>query len=248
MFKQFDNFSNRLELTLGRMVFRDTQLQVHRVGDKHMVLDHRAADAGSIRGCVSSPMYWELLDKVSLPKDLTVLDIGANVGGFPLLLHARGHGFKELTCVELNPATFIRLHFNILNNWPKATVLNRGVTSQSGEITLHLGHGDTADSLKGSPDGAGEEVTVQTIRLDDICEAPHIDLLKMDIEGAETDVLLKPGHEATLAHTSVLVIEIHPLEQAQAIHDAITATGLQHVWGSEPLIGQHVFARDQQKA
>ena len=65
----------------------------------------------------------------------------------------------------------------------------------------------------------------------------------MDIEGAETDVLLETGHEQTLARTSVLVIEIHPVDKAQAIHDAITATGLEHVWGSEPMIGQHVFAR-----
>ncbi len=243
MLKRFENFSNRVELALGRLFFRDTSVQVHRIGDKHMILDHRAADAGSIRGCVSSPMYWDLLDKVKLPRNLTVLDVGANVGGFPFLLHARKHELKSLTCVELNPSTFVRLQFNVLSNWPKATVLNRAVTSQPGELTLRLGRGDTGDSLRGSPQGGGEEVTVQTIKLDELSDAPVIDLLKMDIEGAETDVLLETGHEQTLARTSVLVIEIHPVDKAQAIHDAITATGLEHVWGSEPMIGQHVFAR-----
>jgi len=246
MLQRFRNFSNPLELTLGRLLFRNTDVQVHRVGDKHMLVDHRFADAGSIRGCVSNPMYATLLDKVKLPKKLSVLDIGANVGGFPLLLHARGHELDKLTIVELNPRTFVRLHFNILSNWGHAQVLNYGVSSSAGDLTLTLGEGDTADSLRGSPDGKGDVVTVRTIALDDLPHDGPIDLLKIDIEHAEVDVLLKPGHEATLARTQVLIIEIHPLEHAKAIHTAIEATGLKHVVGSQELIGQHIFARQME--
>jgi hypothetical protein len=65
----------------------------------------------------------------------------------------------------------------------------------------------------------------------------------MDIEHAEVDVLLNPGFEKTLARSKVLVIEIHPLERAQEIHDAITATGLKHVTGTDTLVGQHIFER-----
>jgi FkbM family methyltransferase len=240
---RFRNFSNRLELAVGRALFRDTKVQVHRVGDKHMIVDHRHSDAGSIRGCVSSPMYADLLGRVTLPKRLSVLDVGSNVGGFPLLLHALGHEIDRLTCVEFNPATHVRLHFNILSNWPDATVLNRAITSREGEVTVSLGSGNTGDSLRGSPGGAGEVRTIKTMRLDDIPHEGPIDILKMDIEHAEVDVLLNPGHEATLARTAVLVIEIHPLEHAEAIHDAIAATGLQHVAGPDRLIGQHIFAR-----
>lgn len=243
MLKRFQNFSNPIELALGRLFFRKTQLQVHRVGDKHMLVDHRHSDAGSVRGCVSDPMYARLLEKVSLPDKLSVLDVGANVGGFPLLLHARGHRIDKLTCVELNPRTHVRLQFNVLSNWPDARVLSCGVSSEAGEMTLTLGAGNTSDSLRGSPDGAGTPVTVRTVMLDDLPHDGPIDLLKMDIEHAEVDVLLNPGHEATLARSNVLLIEIHPLERAQEIHAAIEATGLRHVAGSQFLIGQHIFAR-----
>lgn len=209
-----------------------------------MIVDHRYSDAGSIRGCVSSPMYSNLLNSVTLPRELSVVDIGSNVGGFPLLLHALGFEIKRLTCVEFNPNTFVRLHFNILSNWPKATVLNRAIASEASKVTVRLGQGSTGDSLRrGSPDRGGELVEIQKMRLDDLPDNDTIDILKMDIEHAEVDVLLNPGHEATLARTQVLVIEIHPLEYAQAIHDAIAAAGLTHVAGSQNLIGQHIFAR-----
>lgn len=244
MLGYFKNFSNRAELAVGRLFFRQTQLQVHRIGQTHMIVDHRGADAGSIRGCVSSSMYTDLLGRVSLPARLSVLDVGANVGGFPLMLHALGHEFSTLTCVELNPKTYVRLHFNILSNWPRATVLNRAVTSEPGEITVSLGFGDTGDSIRGTPRSDGASTTVQTVRLDDVAQEGPIDILKMDIEGAEEDVLLRPGSEKTLARTAVLVIEIHPAETAGAIHAAIEAAGLIYVAGSgRGLTGQHIFAR-----
>lgn len=243
MLRRFRGFSNSTELLLGRLLFRQTSVQVHRVGEKHMIVDHRCSDAGSIRGCVSDTMYSALLDRVDLPKSLSVLDIGANVGGFPFLLHARGHALKQLTCVELNPNTFVRLHFNILTNWPQATVLNQAITSEQGTLTISLGRGDTGDSLRGSSDGKGETVTVPTRRLDDLPHDGPIDILKMDIEHAEADVLLNTGHEETLARTRILVIEIHPLDKAQEIHAAIETAGLTHVGGSESLVGQHIFVR-----
>lgn len=243
MLGRFRNFSNQIELILGRLLFRQTTVQVHRVGDKQMIVDHRYADAGSIRGCVADPMYADLLDKVSVAKAIRVLDVGANVGGFPFLLHARGHEIQDLTCIELNPNTYVRLLFNIKNNWPKAEVLNMAVTSEPGELTITLGQGDTGDSLRGSPAGGGEPVTVQAMRLDDLPDTGPIDILKMDIEHAEVDVLLNGGHEQTLGRSKVLVIEIHPLERAQDIHDAIIATGLRHVMGTDTLVGQHIFER-----
>lgn len=244
MWNRFKEFSNVWELIAGRLLFRGTQVQVHRVGDVHMIVDHRFADAGSVRSCVADDMYRKLLAKVSLPKDLRVLDIGANAGGFPFLLHALGHRIIDLTSVELNPKTFVRLQFNILTNWPQARVLNRAITQEAGTLTVRLGGGDTGDSIRGTPVGAGDEVTVETLRLDDLPDTGPVDLLKMDIEHAEAEVLLNAGHEKTLARTQVLVIEIHPEDKAAAIHAAIEASGLRHVTGTGDGVGQHIFARD----
>lgn len=244
MFKKFRSFDNRLELLVGRLFFARTQVQVHRIGDVHMILDHRAADAGSIRGCVSEDMYRRLLGRVELPRALSVVDVGSNVGGFPFLLAGLGHTFNALTCVEMNPATAERLRFNIRTNWPDAMVINAAVASEPGEVQVRLGRGSTGDSLeRGSKVGAVSEVPVRLMRLDEISGDATIDLLKIDVEGAEQDVLFNPGHEHTLERAACLVIEIHHAPTAQKVHDVIESHGLVHVAGDDALIGQHIFER-----
>ena len=244
MLSRFKGFDNRFEMIIGRAFFRGTSVQVHRVGDVQMIVDHRFADAGSVRGLISSEMYRGMLKKVSLPRTLRVLDVGANVGGFPLLLSSLGHKFDSLTCIEMNPATAVRLHFNILSNWPNAKVVNAAVTSECRDIEVRLGGGDTGDSLElGSPNGTGTLQTIHGVRLDDIAAPGPIDILKMDIEGAEEDVLLKTGHEDTLARSNVLVIEIHHERSARAVHQAIEKAGFRRVEGPRSSVGQFLFSR-----
>ncbi len=79
--KSFLQFDNWIQLIMERIFFRDTTLQVHRVGDLQMLVDHRGSDAGSIRTCLATPMYKQFLSQCNLERDITVLDIGANVGG-----------------------------------------------------------------------------------------------------------------------------------------------------------------------
>ena len=243
MLNRFRGFNNRLELLTGRSLFRKTKVQVFRIGSVHMIADHRYSDIGSIVGCVSDRMYRNLLKEIKLPREISVLDVGSNVGGFPLLLHSLGHTFRKLTCVELNPTTYNRLHFNIKTNWPHASVLNRAVSSTRGAIEVRLGGGNTADSLRGSPDSLGDLHSIASLQLDDIDHGGEIDVLKMDIEHAEVDVLLNSGHARTLERTNALIIEIHPLERAEQIHAAIERTGLEHMAGSGTLVGQHLFVR-----
>jgi hypothetical protein len=109
-------FSNWPQLLVERTLFRDTSLQVHRLGEMQMLVDNRAGDAGSIITCIASPMYRKLLAMVSLPTSLTLLDIGANAGGFTLLVRSQGHAIEKLVCAEMNPNTFQRLRFNVMTN------------------------------------------------------------------------------------------------------------------------------------
>ena len=145
----------------------------------------------------------------------------------------------------MNPATAERLRFNILTNWPEATVLNCAVAKSEEELEVTLGIGSTSDSLRGSKGSTAlRPVTVRTRRLDDISGDFPIDILKIDIEGAEQDVLFNPGHEDTLKRARALVIEIHHLETAEAVHAAIEAQGLMWIGGpNQRGIGQHIFAR-----
>ena len=55
---------------------------------------------------------------MTLDAPANVLDLGANNGGFPLLLHTSGIELKKVVSVEFNPRTFARLNFNLTRIFP----------------------------------------------------------------------------------------------------------------------------------
>ena len=63
---ELTKFDNWPQLLIERIFFRKTTLQVHRAGALQMVVDHRGADAGSIRTCIATPMYRQFLDSLTL--------------------------------------------------------------------------------------------------------------------------------------------------------------------------------------
>ena len=206
-------FDNALQLFLDRLIGRSTGLTVYRLGEYRILIDHRGEDQVGTRLCLIDGVYDGLLAKVSLPNRLSVLDLGANGGGFPLLLGTMGHSFERLVCVEMNPNTCARLTFNIGSNLGRQhLVLNAAVSDIAGEIEKSFGLGSVSDRIDraGSPDGAAERVPFLTF--DEIVRRggfpDGIDLCKFDVEGAEFDVLF--GSNATLLpRCRHLLMELH---------------------------------------
>jgi FkbM family methyltransferase len=209
-------FDNWAELLLQRLFFRRNKLQVHRIAAMHILVDHRGADAGSIRTCIGTSLYRPFILAARLPRSVRVLDLGANVGGFSLLLASLGHQFERLVCVEMHPLTAERLRFNIKTNIHLASeVVNAAVCGHSRTINLELGHGSTGDNIyRGSPRG-GTQYAIDGRTFDDIVNAyfdgpAPIDICKMDIEGAEDEVLAAPTSENQQLHrVRWLLIEMH---------------------------------------
>jgi FkbM family methyltransferase len=209
-------FDNRLQLLYQRLVQNHLRVAVYRLGDIEAVVDIAAGDLNSVRACLASPMYRSLLARVDLPANLSVLDLGANAGGFPLLLLSLGYKLENLVCVELNPRTALRLRYNLQGNLPHSAcwqVRDAAVVGTSRQLKVHLGRGSAGDSIYGtgtSPDGLDSEV--EGITLDDCIaqsfDTRPIDLCKMDIEGAEYEVFESNSHDR-IHQCRCLLIEIH---------------------------------------
>ncbi len=153
-------FDNRFELLLQRLFFRHSHLQVHRFRNCEMIVDHRYADAGSIRGCLTeSAGYRGLLRHVRLSKDAIVLDIGANVGGFAMLVAGTfgKNAIRRFVSVEMNPMTYERLRFNMKSNFgDSAEIIWAAVCSQQRDVRVSLGDGSTSDNIySGSSSATG---------------------------------------------------------------------------------------------
>ena len=251
--KELLRFDNRWELVTQRLLFRGTHLQVYRIGGLEVIVDHRAADAGSIRTCIATDFYSRYLPKMKLSQRPNVLDLGANAGGFGLMLHVQGIVPGKLVCVELNPNTYERLRFNIRSNFPQSEVINAAVVKKAREIHVKLGRGSTADSIYAgasrlSPTAldssgrapvraAGEmEYAIPGRSLDEIVGAQFdgqmIDLCKMDVEGAEDEIVADGESEnQALGRMKYLLVEIHNAQNYDRFVAALERFGLKKIDG-----------------
>lgn len=138
-----------------------------------------------------------LLQKLS--PDGTFVDIGANVGIYTLTaaLHLDRGG--RIVAVEPNPEMFRRLQFNVAATragnarWPTIHLLPLGISDVTGHFDLHL----EGDNLGGSSiidqGQGGHSIRIECRPLATVlqdCGIERIDVLKIDIEGAEDRALL----------------------------------------------------------
>lgn len=130
-----------------------------------------------------------------LKPGMIVFDVGANIGVYSLLSAKYVGKRGAVHAFEPTPDTFARLRANVELNGFKPIHLNQlAVTEKSGMSMLHLYEQNAMNSLA-AQDWAGKlfgQVTVKTISLDEYVNAnnlPRVDLLKVDVEGAELLVL-----------------------------------------------------------
>ena len=196
-------FDNRWQLICNRALFRSTQ-DIYRLGPLQVLVDYNAGDANSVRECLSSPMYRDLVRQLNFERPINLLDIGAHAGGFTLLCQHLGIGLKKVVSVELNPKTISRLVFNLSRNLQcLCSFENVAIASREGTLELQLGNGSTGDSIYAAQFDTTstnvESVRVRSVTFDSLYNKHFgddlVDLCKMDIEGAEHEVLGNPGHE-----------------------------------------------------
>lgn len=122
----------------------------------------------------------------------TVVDLGANVGYYTLLAaHLVGPSGRVLAC-EPEPlnASFLRRHVSA-NRLRNVEILEVAVADRTGEVRFTRGKGRGRGHISG--DG---ELTVPLRRLDDLVREADLEpaFLKIDVEGAEDDVLAGGAH------------------------------------------------------
>ena len=116
----------------------------------------------------------------------TAIDIGANIGNHTVFFSDK---FKRVICFEPNPITFKLLTVNTfqLNN---VLTVNLGLSDNVRELSLSVVPGGIAGSSASRHYNNGLKHKIEVIRLDDFQQLPgNIELIKIDVEGMETEVL-----------------------------------------------------------
>jgi FkbM family methyltransferase len=224
-------FDNWPMLILQRLFDRKTGLVVYRKNGTEFIVDHRGGDENGTRSCVCTDMYRRYLRRCKLPKRIALLDLGANGGGFPLMLQTQGIEIARAVCVEMNPPTAQRLIVNMTTNFGHAVVaLNATVCGMHGsKIRLKLTRGGTSISMANDQvEGSAPSYSVPTTTLSDLCEMyfgnNRIDVCKIDIEGAEYEVFDSSPDEM-LRRIGYLFIEFHEASKTPVILERLLALG-----------------------
>jgi FkbM family methyltransferase len=136
----------------------------------------------------------------------TIVDLGSNVG-FSVLYFRERFPQARIVAVEPDPDAFARLRENTAD-LDRIELINAAVADRSGSATLYQGAESWATSLTAGPDRE-RRLTVRTTTLAELGSglSGTIDLLKLDIEGAEVPVLLSSG--PMLARVRLLLFEYH---------------------------------------
>ena len=159
----------------------------------------RTAFRGYIRSCGKEKLTTQIFKQVVKEKD-TVVDIGANIGYFTLLA-ARlvGEGGK-VYAFEPEPRNYNMVLKNIaLNGYENVVPVQKAVSNVGGTVRLYLSSKDIGahtirqyhDKEQFDEKESGEFVEVESITLDEFLEdrKHSVDVIKMDIEGAEMAAL-----------------------------------------------------------
>ena len=201
---------------------------------------------------------------------MVCMDIGANAGLFAVFMATRVGAGGKVYAFEPTAATFQRLQTNItLNTLHNVVAENVAVTEQAGTVEFHVGPPDLCvynsiaavvhPSAKG---GQFSRVTVPSISIDDYCVAHGIglvDVVKIDVEGAEWRVLKGMRRVLEANRQIVLLIEFYQVTSAacggnlDGMAESLKAMGfqlflttskgcLQPVKGAIPKNGEMIWA------
>lgn len=167
-----------------------------------------------------------------------IIDAGAHVGTAALYFSTR-HQEARITCIEPHPTTLQFLHHNLhQNHLPGVTVINAALAKERGERSFFMDSStdqwfSTAGFINTSWNHAqvSKEIRVPTISLASLLKKP-IDLLKLDIEGAEEEVIA-----ATLSKLHLIrhaIIECHKPSAPHRLTKLFSSTHTTTIAYSDP--------------
>lgn len=144
----------------------------------------------------------EIMSGLSLPKNPNYLDLGAYDGDTVREFIARYPDHGEITALEPDPKNFKKMKKD-------AELVNRGVNMI--EAAAWCKSGALEFSAEGSRNSHAQSdgSIVRAVSVDELLENRRVDLIKMDVEGAESEVLFGMKNTACKWSPALIVSAYH---------------------------------------
>ena len=186
-----------------------------------------------------SELEWKLLQRYC-GAGHTVVEVGANIGAHTVTLSKAVGRAGRVIAIEPQPVLFRTLCANLALNDLMNTVPHQcGCGSAEGTMSVPSLDYDSEHNFGGISleawDEARPDAAVVVKPLDDLLKAEaRVDLIKIDVEGMESDVL-NGGRVTIDALRPVLYVENDRVPRSKALIETLMAMGYRMWWHAPPL-------------
>lgn len=196
----------------------------------------------------------------AIQPDDVLYDVGANIGLVTILLAKQSTGsIADVLCFEPEPRNFDQLCNNIqLNRLEQQVSCHQmALGASEGEIALHVrGTAGEGRHSIATDKGATDSIQVKLTTMSRVAgeTGKHPSIIKIDVEGAEGQVLA--GMEQLIANSPPreIFMEIHPkgdgdaMPSGEPIHAWLEQRGYSMIWNNTRRSGEHRHYRLDQDA
>jgi FkbM family methyltransferase len=195
-------------LAKGRLLRKLPEINVSVTGIRHpLYLRLRTSDVSLFHEIIVAGEYeWDFAKSPSV-----IVDAGANIG-LASVFYANKYPEARIVAIEAELSNYHMLKKNVAP-YPNIIPIHAAVWKENKNIYIHdpgTQHWGFQTTEKGMPASDASDRQVRGITLDAVMaqnELSYVDVLKMDIEGAEREVFESPG--PWINKVGVLVIELH---------------------------------------
>lgn len=185
---------DELEIKLRPLIAYDDESMAIRMRDGYVLAPRALPTFVTMLANATSkglePGTSDVLRRLVQP-GMTVADVGANIGLLTLVLAWAAGPTGKVFAFEPEGVPRANLEkMKHLNGLAWVEVRDQAVGEKPGRLTFHVSDIIGHSSLYALPDAEeAHTVEVEVVRLDDIAPAKRMDVVKIDVEGAELDVL-----------------------------------------------------------
>lgn len=195
-----------------------------RKSSRTLILRRRSSDFNVFRELILNNQY---LMPVPEPVEF-VIDAGANIG-LASVWFLEHYPKARLLSIEPDPENFAIASKNLSSYGSRCTLINAALWHQNESVSISRGtfRDGREWATQTIPVTESSEFVVEAKTLASLLEEyqyPRIDLLKIDIEGAELNVF-RDGDTEFLNRTKCCAVECHGIECSQAFEDATVGNG-----------------------
>jgi len=177
-----------LEKHKSKIFSKNNIIKIHKDGFTFFMDNN---DTTSVQIFSQKESYEEGTGKILkrlLKKNMNVINIGANIGYFTVIIAKLVEPLGKVFALEPLPTTVYLLKKNILaNNCTNVKAFSKAISNFSGKADLCIAPSNVHNFIAKNGKPSYKKIKVETITIDDFVQQQnsHIDFIMMDAEGSE---------------------------------------------------------------